>query len=43
MLLTVEAVTDEQGHIQLLEPVHLPKGRRVFVTVTDDLAPANSV
>lgn len=36
MLLTVEAMTDEQGNVQLLEPTKLPSWRRVFVTVLDD-------
>jgi len=38
MLLTVEAMTDEEGNLQLLEPITLPKGRRVFVTILDEVA-----
>jgi len=30
MIQTVEAVIDEQGNVRLLEPVHLPSGRRAL-------------
>ena len=35
MLQTFEAVIDEQGNICLLEPVKLPAGRRVLVTILE--------
>ena len=38
MLQTVEATIDEQGNVQLLEPIQLPKPQRAFVTIlTEDL------
>ncbi len=39
MILTVEAMTDEQGAIQLLSPLRLPKGRRALITVLDEQPP----
>lgn len=36
MLRTVEAVIDEQGNVQLLEPVHLPAARRALVTILEE-------
>ena len=36
MLQTLEAMIDEQGNVRLLDPVRLPTGRRVLVTVLDD-------
>lgn len=34
----IEATIDEQGNVQLLEPIQLPKPRRAYVTIlTDDL------
>jgi predicted DNA-binding antitoxin AbrB/MazE fold protein len=36
MLRTLEAVIDEQGYVRLLEPVHLPAGWRVLVTILDE-------
>lgn len=33
MLQTFEAVIDEQGHVRLLEPIELPTGWRVLVTI----------
>lgn len=35
MLQTFEAVIDEQGNVRLLEPVKLPAGRRVLVTILE--------
>jgi hypothetical protein len=32
---TFEAVTDEQGNVRLVEPVSLPAGHRVLVTILD--------
>ena len=36
MIRTVEAVIDEQGHVRLLEPVHLPAARRALVMILED-------
>ena len=34
----IEATIDEQGNVQLLEPIQLPKPRRAYVTIlTDEL------
>lgn len=33
MLQTIEATIDEQGNVQLLEPIQLSKPRRAFVTI----------
>ena len=33
---TLEAIIDEHGTIRLLEPVPLPTGRRVLVTILDE-------
>ncbi len=33
MLRTVEAIIDEQGHVHLLEEVHVPATRRALVTI----------
>lgn len=38
MLQTLEAVIDAQGIVRLLEPVALPPGRRVLVTILNDQA-----
>ncbi|OIP39003.1 hypothetical protein AUJ95_06070 [Candidatus Desantisbacteria bacterium CG2_30_40_21] len=35
MFQTLEAVTDEQGNVRLIEPVELPAGWRVLVTIID--------
>ena len=35
MLQTFEAVIDEQGRIRLVEPVKLPAGQRVLVTILE--------
>jgi len=36
MLRTLEAVIDEQGRIQLLEPAALIRGQRALVTLLED-------
>lgn len=36
MLKTIEATIDEQGNVQLLEPLQLPAPRRAFVTILAD-------
>jgi hypothetical protein len=36
MIKTVEAVVDEQGRVNLLEPIHLPSVRRALVTILDE-------
>ncbi len=36
MLRTIEAVIDEKGNVRLLEPVHLPAGRRVLITILEE-------
>jgi hypothetical protein len=33
---TVEAVIDAEGHVRLLEDVHLPADRRALVTILDE-------
>jgi len=35
MLQTFEAVIDKQGRIRLVEPVKLPAGQRVLVTILE--------
>jgi len=35
MLQTYEAVIDEQGHVCLVEPIKLPAGWRVLVTILE--------
>ncbi|MDI6751511.1 MAG: hypothetical protein QME07_01445 [bacterium] len=35
MFQTLEAVTDKQGNVQLIEPFELLVGRRVLVTILD--------
>lgn len=36
MLQTVEAVTDEKGLLKILEPIKLPKLRRVIITILNE-------
>jgi hypothetical protein len=36
MIKTVEAIIDEQGNVQLLEPVRLASSRRAFVVILDE-------
>jgi len=38
MIKTFEAMIDQQGNIRLMQPVHLPKGRRALVTVLEEVA-----
>ncbi|MFH0775861.1 MAG: hypothetical protein V2A53_10350 [bacterium] len=35
MFQTLEAITDDQGNVRLIEPVELPAGWRVLVTIID--------
>lgn len=40
---TVEAVIDEQGIVRFSEPIRLPSGRKVLVTIlVEDAAPPKS-
>ena len=36
MLQTIEAIIDEKGVLRILEPVELPKMRRVIVTILNE-------
>jgi hypothetical protein len=36
MIQTLEAMTDDQGILRLLDPVQLPGHRRVLITVLDE-------
>ncbi len=36
MLKTIEAVIDQNGTLRFLEPIQLPKFRRVLVTILND-------
>jgi predicted DNA-binding antitoxin AbrB/MazE fold protein len=36
MLQAIEAVIDEKGILRILEPVELPKRRRVIVTILNE-------
>jgi predicted DNA-binding antitoxin AbrB/MazE fold protein len=36
MLQTIEAVTDENGTLRMLEPIQLPKLRRVLITILNE-------
>ena len=36
MIKTVEAVIDERGQVNLLEPIHLPVVRRALVTILEE-------
>jgi predicted DNA-binding antitoxin AbrB/MazE fold protein len=36
MLQTIEAIIDEKGILRILEPVDLPKNRRVIVTILNE-------
>ena len=36
MLQTIEAVIDEKGMLRILEPVELPKMRRVIITILNE-------
>lgn len=39
---TIEAVIGQQGQIKILENFQLPKGRRVLVTILDEVVPVPS-
>ncbi len=36
MIQTVEAIIDENGIVQLLEPIQLPMSRRALVTILEE-------
>jgi len=36
MLQTIEAVIDEKGMLRILEPINLPKLRRVIITILNE-------
>ncbi len=36
MLKTIEAVIDQDGTLRFLEPIQLPKFRRVLITILND-------
>lgn len=36
MLQTIEAVIDENGKLRFLQPIKLPKRRRVIITILDE-------
>ena len=36
MLQTIEAVIDEKGMLRILEPIELPKMRRVIITILNE-------
>ena len=36
MLQTIEAIIDKDGMLKLVEPVELPKSRRVLITILDE-------
>jgi len=36
MLQTIEAMIDQNGTLRLLEPIKLPKLRRVIITILDE-------
>ena len=36
MLQTIEGVTDEKGMLRILEPIKLPKLRRVIITILNE-------
>lgn len=36
MLQTIEAIIDQDGILKLLEPIKLPKSRRVLITILDE-------
>lgn len=39
MLKTIEAVTDQNGTLRILEPIKLPKRRRVIITILNEEPP----
>ena len=42
MLQTIEAVIDEKGMLRFLEPIKLPKLRRVIITILNEEPPEDS-
>lgn len=36
MLQTIEAIIDEKGMLRILEPIELPKMRRVIITILNE-------
>ena len=36
MLQTIEAMVDEDGRLRILEPVDLPRSRRVIITILNE-------
>ena len=42
MLQSIEAIIDEKGMLRFLEPIILPKLRRVIVTILDEEPPEDS-
>jgi len=38
MLQAIEAIIDQNGVLRLLEPIQLPKRRRVIITILDEEA-----
>ena len=38
MLQAIEAITDQNGIVRLLEPIKLPKHRRVIITILEEEA-----
>jgi hypothetical protein len=42
MLQTIEAVIDEKGRLRFLEPIKLPKLRRVIITILNEEPPEDS-
>lgn len=42
MLRTIEAMTDQNGTLRLLEPIKLPKLRRVIITILNE-EPSNEI
>jgi hypothetical protein len=42
MLRTIEAMTDQDGTLRILEPIKLPKLRRVIITILNE-EPSNEI
>lgn len=42
MLQTIEAIIDEKGMLRFLEPIKLPKLRRVLITILNEEPPEDS-
>jgi hypothetical protein len=39
MLQTIEAITDQDGKLKILDAIQLPKRRRVIITILNEEAP----